>query len=68
MELMVNGKKQQVPDGLTAAQLLSTLQVVPERVVVELNLQILKRAQLGQAVLKEGDQVEIVHVIGGGAR
>jgi len=65
---MVNGKKQQVPDGLTAAQLLSTLQVVPERVVVELNLQILKRAQLGQAVLKEGDQVEIVHVIGGGAR
>jgi len=68
MELMVNGKKQQMPDGLTAAQLLSTLQVVPERVVVELNLQILKRAQLGQAVLKEGDQVEIVHVIGGGAR
>ena len=67
MELLVNGEKRQVADGLTASQLLDALQVVPERVVVEVNLTILKRAQLPGAVLKEGDQVEIVQFVGGGA-
>ena len=67
MELTVNGEKRQLQAGLTAAGLLETLQIVPERVVVEVNLTILKRAQLPEAVLKEGDQVEIVQFVGGGA-
>ena len=66
-ELVVNGVKQSVPDGMTVTQLLSTLQVAPERVVVELNLAILKRAELGNTVLKDGDQVEVVHFVGGGS-
>ena len=64
---MVNGEKRQVADGLTASGLLDTLQIMPERVVVEVNLTILKRVQLPEAVLKEGDQVEIVQFVGGGA-
>ena len=68
MRIQVNGAPRELPDGLTAAGLLSTLQVVPERVVVEVNLTILKRAQLAQTVLKERDQVEIVQFVGGGAR
>ena len=67
MELMVNGEKRQVADGLTASGLLDTLQIMPERVVVEVNLTILKRVQLQEAVLKGGDQVEIVQFVGGGA-
>ena len=67
MELTVNGEKRQVPDGTTAAQLLTLLQIAPERVVMEVNLTILKRAQLPGAVLKEDDQVEIVQFIGGGS-
>ena len=67
MELIVNGEKRQVADGLTASGLLDTLQVLPERVVVEVNLTILKRAQLPEAVLQDGDQVEIVQFVGGGA-
>jgi thiamine biosynthesis protein ThiS len=67
MELTVNGELQQVADGLTVSGLLKTLQVAPERVVVELNLTILKRAQHPEAVLKEGDRVEIVQFVGGGA-
>ena len=65
-ELMVNGVTQSVPDGTTVTQLLNTLQIAPERVVVELNLAILKRAELGNTVLKDGDQVEVVHFVGGG--
>ena len=66
MELTVNGEKRQVADGLTVSGLLESLQVVPERVVVEVNLTIVKRAQLADAVLQDGDQVEIVQFVGGG--
>ena len=66
-ELMVNGVKQTVSDGTTVTHLLETLNIVPERIVVELNLTILKRAEHANTTLKEGDQVEIVHFVGGGS-
>ena len=68
MEITVNGEKRGLPDGTTVATLLETLNIAPERVVVEVNLTILKRAELPAAVLKEGDQVEVVQFVGGGAR
>jgi len=67
MELKVNGKPMQVEDGTSAAGLLQQLAIRPERVVVEVNLEILKREQLGEALLKPGDEVEIVHFVGGGS-
>ena len=66
MELVVNGEKRQVPDGMTVSQLLDTLKVAPERVVVELNLTILKRGEHSTTLLRPGDQVEIVQFVGGG--
>ena len=66
MQVIVNGEQRELPEGTTALQMLETLKVQPERVVVELNLTILKRAQLPGAVLKEGDRVEIIHFVGGG--
>ena len=67
MELKVNGKPMQISDGTMAAGLLEQLSIRPERVVVEVNLTILKRDQLASTILKPGDQVEIVHFVGGGA-
>ena len=64
---MVNGEKRQVPDGMTVSQLLETMNIMSERVVVEVNLAILKRAQHPSTVLREADQVEIVQFVGGGA-
>jgi len=66
MNVLVNGEKRDVAPDITVAQLLDTLKVIPERVVVEVNLTILKRAQHAQTILKEGDQVEIVQFVGGG--
>ncbi len=63
----MNGAAQQVPEGTTVSGLLETLKVVPERVVVELNLTILKRAEHPTTSLRPGDQVEIVQFVGGGA-
>ncbi len=67
MELMVNGEKREVSHGATVSTLLESLQVMPERVVVEVNLTILKRAEHAGTILQEGDQVEIVRFVGGGS-
>ena len=66
MEVVVNGETRDLPEGMTISGLLELLTIVPERVVVELNLTILKRAQCPVTVLKAGDQVEIVQFVGGG--
>ena len=66
MTLTVNGESRELPEGSTVTALLETLQIAPGRVVVEVNLQILKRAELAGRALQEGDRVEIVHFIGGG--
>ena len=67
MNVTVNGEQRNVPDGTTITQLLEQLKIAPERVVVELNLTIVKRAQYAGTGLKEGDQVEIVQFVGGGS-
>ena len=67
MDVTVNGETRELPDGITVSQLLETMKVTPERVVVEVNLTILKRAQHASTILQAGDQVEIVHFVGGGA-
>ena len=67
MKLMVNGDPMELTEGSKVTDLLGQLKLKPELVVVELNLNILKREELTKTVLKEGDQVEIVHCVGGGA-
>ena len=67
MFLTLNGEPREVPDGTTVSQLLQLLKVTPERVVVEINLNILKRAEHAGTVLNAGDQVELVQFVGGGS-
>ena len=67
MQLAINGEQRELPEGLTVSRLLETLHIPPERVVVEVNLTILKRAVHPDTVLKDGDRVEIVHFVGGGS-
>ena len=67
MKVTVNGDPMDLPEGATVPQLLEQFKLKPELVVVELNLTILRRDELAKNVLKEGDQVEIVHFVGGGA-
>lgn len=67
MKVKVNGEEMELPQGMAAVALIEQLKLKPELVVVELNLNILKRDELKAATLNEGDQVEIVHFVGGGA-
>jgi sulfur carrier protein len=62
----VNGEEREVEDGLTLDRLLTTLGVETTRVAVEVNTEIVRRAQHPALKLAAGDQVEIVTFVGGG--
>ena len=66
IHVTINGERRALEEGTTVSQMLESLGIVSERVVVEVNLTILKRAQLSGTRLNESDQVEIVHFVGGG--
>ncbi|HEX6465983.1 MAG TPA: sulfur carrier protein ThiS [Terriglobales bacterium] len=66
MTLQINGESRTFPDGLTLAALIEQLGAKPDRVAVELNLQIAPRASWGETILHNGDRLEIVHFVGGG--
>jgi len=52
---------------MTIAQLLAELHIDPRRVAVEHNLVVLKRATFASTEIAEGDRIEIVNFVGGGA-
>ncbi|AAO53977.1 sulfur carrier protein ThiS [Pseudomonas syringae pv. actinidiae] len=66
MRIQLNGESFELPDGETVTALLTRLDLAGRRVAVELNLDIVPRSQHVSTVLREGDQVEVVHAIGGG--
>lgn len=62
----INGEARDIPTGLTVAALLAHLDLHPRMVVVEHNAVILRREQLDETAVNEGDQLELVHFVGGG--
>lgn len=61
----VNGEKVQA-SGQTIAEYLSNAGYNAERVVVELNLQIVSKEKYSELTLKKDDSVEILNFVGGG--
>ena len=66
MHIQVNGEARMTRDGATVDDLLRELQVRPDRVAVELNLEILDRQEFERRGLREGDRIEIISFMGGG--
>ena len=66
MKITINGQEQSC-DSATLAQLIEHLGMKQDRVAVELNRNIVPRAQWQQTNLVEGDNLEIVHFVGGGS-
>ncbi len=66
LAITVNGEPRRISGPATVADLLAQLQLDPRTVVVELNRHIVRRVQLTQTQLAEGDTVELVHFVGGG--
>jgi sulfur carrier protein len=65
--ITVNGKPMDVEPGLTVERLLTLLNVKREYTAVAVNREITPKATYTTVTLSEGDKVEIVRPMGGGA-
>ena len=64
--IQLNGEDREIPEGLTLAGLLERLNLPADRVAVERNREIVPRARWTETVLQPGDNLEVVHLVGGG--
>jgi sulfur carrier protein len=67
MNLFINGEERQL-EVTTVSTLVEQLGMKSDRVAVELNREIVPRADWSKAALRDGDKLEIVHFVGGGLR
>lgn len=66
ISVTVNGEPREIPGPATVADLLAQLGLDMRKVAVERNLEIVPRSTYAATALGTGDQLEIVHFIGGG--
>lgn len=64
--IRVNGEPRQVPQGLHVRALLGVLGLDGGRVAVELDRQIVRKAEWEQTLVRDGAALEIVTFVGGG--
>ncbi|MCU7939212.1 MAG: sulfur carrier protein ThiS [gamma proteobacterium symbiont of Bathyaustriella thionipta] len=66
MKIFVNGEPRQVQDACSVQDLLAEMDIVGQRLAVEVNEEIVSKSHHEDYSFSDGDKVEIVHAIGGG--
>lgn len=66
IQILVNGNKMDWTEGATVSDLLISLELDPQLVAVEQNLEIVRKAEYSGRKISTGDRIEIVHFVGGG--
>ena len=66
MQITINGKPEEVQAG-TVMDVLKQKDIDPHMVAVELNTQIVERDRLSTTNVQDGDTVEFLFYMGGGA-
>jgi thiazole synthase len=67
VRITVNGQPRAAAPGSSVASLLTSMGVDPARVAIERNEEVVPRKTWPEAVLREGDKIEIVSFVGGGS-
>jgi thiazole synthase len=66
LSIQLNGEPRTVRAGATIADLAAEIGLDPKKVAVERNRAIVPRSTLAEIALADGDELEIVHFVGGG--
>lgn len=66
VSLIINGEPRSAREGMSLLGLLAELELDPGAVVVELNREIVRRQELDDRPVRDGDRIELVHFVGGG--
>ena len=70
MNISVNGEQTAVDDAITVSELLALLNdgnPNTRGIAVALNGEVVSRSRWEQAVLRDGDRLEVLRAVGGGA-
>ncbi len=66
MKIVLNGSDEFFSQPLSLRELIDTKGWDPDKIVVELNLEIISKTSWSHTVLAENDRLEILSFIGGG--
>lgn len=66
IEIKLNGETKKIKPGLTARALLADLGFADDKVALERNREIVPKSAFDKVTIAAGDELEIVHFIGGG--
>jgi len=66
MKVVVNGREMDLPDGCAVTGLLDALGLTGRPVAVEVNREVVPGARHHAVMLKDGDRLEVVTLVGGG--
>ncbi|MEO0223766.1 MAG: sulfur carrier protein ThiS [candidate division WOR-3 bacterium] len=66
VKVLINGKEENVDEGISILELLKKKNIRPEVVTVELNGKIIERKDFQTTFIKESDVIEFVFFMGGG--
>ncbi|HEY8204057.1 MAG TPA: sulfur carrier protein ThiS [Pyrinomonadaceae bacterium] len=67
MQIQINGEQREFAQSAIAlSELIEQLSLAPQRIAIEVNRQIIRRADWESTDINDGDRVEIVQFVGGG--
>ena len=66
IKINLNGKPILLPKGSSIYKVVKKNKLQPNKIAIELNKEIINKKKLNKIFLKDKDQIEIVHFIGGG--
>lgn len=66
MQININGLNNDIPEGMTVAELIDFLGLTGKRIAVEINKNLVPRSRFSSQHIMEHDQIEIIHAVGGG--
>jgi thiamine biosynthesis protein ThiS len=67
LTVVINGNQRELAEGTAVVDLIAFLDLRPDRVAVEVNGRIVKRADWAGTALNDGDRIEVVQFVGGGS-
>ncbi len=66
IEVIINGEKREISNSTTIKQVLTDLGIEEKTMASAVNLEVVKKENWDNYLLKDGDKIEFLHFVGGG--
>ncbi len=66
MQIIINGKEQTIEEGTLLSHFIEESNLVKERIIIQIDEEIIKKELFNTTILKENSKMEILSIVGGG--